>query len=200
MVTLQNLGLRVQLGHGGSSCPLPSAGPEHFCVLDTSGVHYISVDFCDCRTNGFVHHRAQLLRARWFPATFNRPQTAFTFDCLDTFHELTLQGKTPLYDFYYTILHKTDNLELNKTIVSYSYQLESIFMLIGLIQYRYPEFHHAFRIWRNLLMLKRAGRGQDPAGASATAQGELAVECPACPHPGRNLPVGWESSGPLSCV
>lgn len=45
-------------------------------------------------------------------------------------------------------------------------------------------------------MLKRAGRGQDPAGASATGQGELAVECPACPHPGRNLPEGWESAGP----
>ncbi|KAF8493891.1 hypothetical protein F5888DRAFT_1617493, partial [Russula emetica] len=53
-VTLQSLGLRVQLGHGGAPCPLPSAGPENFCIFDTSGVHYISVDFCDCRTNGFI--------------------------------------------------------------------------------------------------------------------------------------------------
>jgi hypothetical protein len=60
------------------------------------------------------------MRARWFPATFNRPKTAFTFDCLDTFHELTLQGKTPVYDFYHMILHKTDNLELQKPIVSLS--------------------------------------------------------------------------------
>jgi hypothetical protein len=57
-----------------------------------------------------------------------------------------------------------------------------------------------FRIWQNLLMLKCAGRGQDPAGANATAQGELAVECLACPHPDRNLPEGWQSAGPLSCV
>ncbi|KAH9956388.1 hypothetical protein BGW80DRAFT_1439367 [Lactifluus volemus] len=134
-VTLQSLGLRVQLGHGGAPCPLPSAGPENFCIFDTYGVHYISVDFCDCRTNGFIHQRTQLLRARWFPATS--------------------------------------------------------------LQYRYPEFHRVFRIWRNLLMLKRAGRGQDPAGAGATAQGELAVECPACPHPGRNLPEGWELAGAL---
>jgi hypothetical protein len=49
-------------------------------------------------------------------------------------------------------------------------------------------------------MLKRAGQGQDPAGASATAPGELAVECPACPHPGHNLPEDWEGAGPLSCV
>lgn len=49
-------------------------------------------------------------------------------------------------------------------------------------------------------MLKRAGQGQDPAGVNATEPGELAVECPACPHPGRNLPEHWDSTGPLSCV
>ena len=66
-----------------------------------------------------VLQRTQIIRAGWFPATFDRPQTAFTFESLDTFHELTLQGKTSLYDFYYTVLHKTDNLELNTTIVSF---------------------------------------------------------------------------------
>jgi hypothetical protein len=119
-VTLQSIGLRIQLGHGGAPCPLPSPGPADFCVFDTSGVHHVSIDFCDCGTNGVIHQRTQILRARWFPATFNRPQTAFTFECLDTFHELTLQGKTTLYDFYYMVLHKTDNLELNKTVVSLS--------------------------------------------------------------------------------
>lgn len=49
------------------------------------------------------------------------------------------------------------------------------------------------RQWRHLKMLKRAGRGHDPAGAAATADGELAVRCPACPRPGVNLPSGWES-------
>ena len=49
-------------------------------------------------------------------------------------------------------------------------------------------------------MLKRAGRGQDPAGASATTPGELAVECPACPHPDRNMPEGWENAGTLLYV
>jgi hypothetical protein len=44
-------------------------------------------------------------------------------------------------------------------------------------------------------MLKRAGRGQDPVGVAATTQGGLAVECPACPHPGCNLPDDWEKAG-----
>jgi hypothetical protein len=42
------------------------------------------------------------------------------------------------------------------------------------------------------MMLKRAGRGHDPGGPDGTAPGELAVDCPACPHPDRNIPVGWE--------
>jgi len=52
-------------------------------------------------------------------------------------------------------------------------------------------------MWRNLMALKRAGRGHEPGGVDATSKGELMVECPACPHPGRNLPDGWEKAGPV---
>jgi hypothetical protein len=45
-------------------------------------------------------------------------------------------------------------------------------------------------------MLKRAGHAQDPLGANGTSQGELTLECPACPHPGRNLPEGWDEAPP----
>jgi hypothetical protein len=48
--------------------------------------------------------------------------------------------------------------------------------------------------------LKRAGRGQDPLGIERTAQGELAVECPACPHPGRNLPDNWQEAKNMAYV
>ena len=43
-------------------------------------------------------------------------------------------------------------------------------------------------------MCKRAGRGHDPDGVNATKVGELALECPACPHPGKNLPDNWQTS------
>jgi hypothetical protein len=49
------------------------------------------------------------------------------------------------------------------------------------------------RWWRHIKMLKRGGRGHDPAGVAATEQGSLAVECPACPHEGRNLPENWRN-------
>ncbi|KJA13849.1 hypothetical protein HYPSUDRAFT_209191 [Hypholoma sublateritium FD-334 SS-4] len=45
--------------------------------------------------------------------------------------------------------------------------------------------------WRHLKALKRAGRGHDSTRADGTSDGELAIACPSCPHPGINLPSGW---------
>ena len=63
-------------------------------------------------------HYRQLLRMRWYPASFHRPKTAFTFDLLETYHKVTLQGKLNLYDFYHAIMHKTDNQGRSKPLVS----------------------------------------------------------------------------------
>lgn len=53
------------------------------------------------------------------------------------------------------------------------------------------------RQWRHLMMLKRAGRGNDPERTvEQTEPGELAVVCPACPHPDINLPEGWATAAP----
>ncbi|KAH8103218.1 hypothetical protein DFH11DRAFT_1692670 [Phellopilus nigrolimitatus] len=148
--SLRALGLRVQLGHD-------------------------AFDMCSCGEASLPF--VQLLRAGLFPATIDRPRTAFTFDMLDTFHELTLQGKTNAYDFYKSTLRRTDNGK-PATV------------------YRYNEFAFVVRLWRHLTMLKRGGRGHDPRGVDATSQGELAVECPACPQPGRNLPPDWRDAPP----
>lgn len=51
------------------------------------------------------------------------------------------------------------------------------------------EFHHT-------KMCKRGGRGHDPTGVTGTKRGELAIPCRACPHPGINLPDGWENAPP----
>jgi hypothetical protein len=55
---------------------------------------------------------------RWYPASFNRPKTAFTFDLLETYHKVTLQGKLNLFDFYHAIMHKSDNQGRSKPMVS----------------------------------------------------------------------------------
>ena len=115
--TLQDAGLCIQLGHGGAKCIAPAPGPSKFIIVDVSGIHNVAIDYCDCRTNGIIPHHIQLLRAGWFPATFIRPQTAFTFHCLDFYHELTLQSKVNAYDFCRSLLRLTDSLDLNKTSV-----------------------------------------------------------------------------------
>ncbi|GBE89394.1 hypothetical protein SCP_1600550 [Sparassis crispa] len=78
------------------------------------------------------------------------PRTAFTFDYLNTFHLLTLQGKLNLYDYYKAILRKMDNTGLEKQV------------------YRWNEVSMVVRQWRHLKSIKRAGRGHDPAGIAVT--------------------------------
>ena len=115
--SLQNHGHRYQLGHSGGRCPCPRPGPKNFTVFNVSGPHSVAIDYCQCSDQP-LNMWNQLLRERWFPATLARPQTVFTFDCLETFHELTLQGKTSLYDYYHTLLRRSDNANLGNSIVS----------------------------------------------------------------------------------
>ena len=61
-------------------------------------------------------------------------------------------------------------------------------------QDRYDQILPVIRIWRHLKMLKRSARGHDPLGIESTVEGECAVECPACPHPGKNLPPNWKDA------
>jgi hypothetical protein len=48
------------------------------------------------------------------------------------------------------------------------------------------------RQFRHIRMMKQAGRGNVVGGIASTEPGGLAVQCPACPHPGINLPEDWE--------
>ena len=111
--SLHNLGYRYQLGHSGARCPCPHPGPKNFIVFTISGPHSLAINYCP------LSPWHQLLHEGWFPATLSRPQTVFTFECLKTFHELTLQGKTSLYDYYHILLRRSDNANLSNLIVSF---------------------------------------------------------------------------------
>jgi hypothetical protein len=192
--SLQALGHVVHFGHdGGEQCDTPEEVQNDFTVFATNGVHHVAVRFCGCHhATGGSRRIIQLLHASWFPATLSRPRTAFTFDVLDSFHLLTLQGKTSAYDYYLSLVHKSDNTGETDSMVREPC-LGKFYELIA-IQYRYDRFLFAIRVWRHLMLAKRAGRGHDPAGVDSTKSGDCAVECPACPHPDKNLPKGWETS------
>ncbi|KAI0323812.1 hypothetical protein GY45DRAFT_1349685 [Cubamyces sp. BRFM 1775] len=170
--TLKGLGLRIQLGHtfGETCCNPKGAFDDDFVLIDISGIHEIAVDFCNCEQ--VQPHVDQILCARWYPATSVDPKTAATFSLLQHFHILSTQSKVSGYEFYVTLARISDN---TGTLPSRD---------------RYPAFMDMIRQWRHLKMLKRGGQGHD---ATATPGG-CAVECPACPQPGKNLPDDWKSA------
>ncbi|THU85769.1 hypothetical protein K435DRAFT_822325 [Dendrothele bispora CBS 962.96] len=148
-VTLKELGVVVQLGHPrGEQCPHPHI------IKSFIAIH--------------------LLRRRWYPATHLDPHTCATFDLLNHFHIMTLQGKVNVYDYYNGLEKLRNNGGLHKD------------------KDQYEAFCRMIRQWRHLKMLKRAGRGNDGLRpVEKTTTGELAIECPACPRVGVNLPPDW---------
>ncbi|KAJ7912879.1 hypothetical protein B0H13DRAFT_2326934 [Mycena leptocephala] len=180
-IPLASLGLRVQLGHSPlTCCTVPEPSKARFVMLHTNGIHEVLVDFCGCeRTKAAGPHEIQLLRAGWFPATHERPHTAATFAVLDQFHQETLQAKVTMYDFYGVLEKLTNNVGVKPPD-------------------RYAEFIRLCKEYWHSMMLKHSGRSPayDSSGAEGTKSGELAIECPACPRPGINLPEGWEDVAP----
>ncbi|KAJ7243627.1 hypothetical protein B0H12DRAFT_1022985, partial [Mycena haematopus] len=176
--TLKEMGLRIQLGHWHQRspvCPLPQpASGNDFVIIDSHGVHAVNLDFCGCGRGGLP--TVQLLRAGLWPATTTNPRTAATFSVLRRYHLLSFESKCAALEFYQSLARESDNLHYKKN------------------KDRYHEFLRMTRQWRNVQMLKRAGRGHDRTGVKGTKAGECALLCPACPHPGINLPQGWEQA------
>jgi hypothetical protein len=119
--SLFELGVSYQLGHDVvDPCPFPS-DPKPLTLFDISGVHQVRIRYCYCRDNGVqpAFRRCQLLRARWFPATWSRPKTAFTFRLLDFLHKLQTQSKINLYDFHASLTNVTNAAGQTRTVVRF---------------------------------------------------------------------------------
>ncbi|KAJ7486367.1 hypothetical protein B0H11DRAFT_1721743 [Mycena galericulata] len=185
--TTRDLGLRFQIGHpAGQDCPFvhlarPTKKKKHevekgFVVLHDNAIHILDVDFCGCP--GSPSEADQLFNIGWYPATPKEPSTAATLSLLRRFHKLNLQARLPAYDFYNTLVLLTNAAGLIK------------------VPNRLPQFMNIVREYRHLQMCKRAGRGHDPEGIAGTPAAGLAIPCRACPHPGINLPEGWEEASP----
>ncbi|KAG1758273.1 hypothetical protein EDD22DRAFT_981491 [Suillus occidentalis] len=176
--TLKALGVRFQLGHPiGVQCinPIPTFNDD-FIIIDYNGVHEVGLDFCGCESA--QPHITQLLRVRLFPATTLDPKSAATFRALEYFQMLSFESKVSAWEFYNTVARLTDNTGTR------------------VLKDRYASLLRMIREWRFVMQMKRCGQGHHPGGIQATEAGACAVLCPACPHPSRNLPVGWENSPP----
>lgn len=88
-------------------------------VVHVNGIHMVNVSYCDCNTRpGGYYPGTQLMRSRWYPSTMARTRTSFTFEVLENFHHLTLQGKATAWDFYQALVHRSDNTGLHEPRVS----------------------------------------------------------------------------------
>ncbi|KAJ6448048.1 hypothetical protein C8R47DRAFT_971630 [Mycena vitilis] len=167
--------LRFQIGHPpGEECDFCD-GPHQFVVIDNNGIHETAVDFCGCI--GAVSVNDQLLNIGWFPATTKSPETCATLSVLRRFHTLNLQGRVPAYDFYGALQVLSDRAGMRD------------------VPDRREQFTLMAREYRHLQMCKHCGRAHDgEGGIEVTKRGELAIPCRACPHPGINLPDGWQNA------
>ncbi|KAJ7120853.1 hypothetical protein C8R44DRAFT_920339, partial [Mycena epipterygia] len=178
-ISLKQLGLRFYLGrelHPHRVCPHPQRAPgKNFVVIDCKGLHDVDVYFCNCGKG--PSFSVQLLRVKWLPSTGKRPRTAATFNVMRQYHLLSLESKCSMSEFYNSLSRQTNNTgEPPPT--------------------RYQQFINMTRIWHSLQMLKRGGRGHETDGINQTKPGGCALECPACPHPGKNLPPAWKDVEP----
>ncbi|KAL0058522.1 hypothetical protein AAF712_014799 [Marasmius tenuissimus] len=85
----------------------PDSTPVNLTVVDCNGIHAVKMFLCECP--GVGNRFQQLLKARFFPATVNMPQTVFTFDLLRDFHLHTLSSKKTPFDYMYALQMKTNN-------------------------------------------------------------------------------------------
>lgn len=197
-VSLKELGVRLQLGHPrGEQCVVPeTCYADDFVVIDITGIHSIGLDFCGCGNTTQIRVR-QLLRSKLFPGTTAQPRTAATFRLLRTFELLSYESKVSALEFYQTIARLTNNSTDEpakvRPICTSALPFRNALSVFHR-QNRYAVFLRVIQQWRHLRLMKHAGRGHDPAGIQGTQQGECALLCPACPHPGKNMPEYWEQT------
>ena len=147
----------------------------------------MEVLFCACSAT--VGKDVQLLKAGFFPATFKRIETLFTFSVLDNFLTDNLECKTTAQQYYAKLQSMTSSMFPDRVPVSLT--VMPICNIDLQSQNRYKQLLRASRQWRDLQNRMKSGLGHTSDQASAQ-DGSIAVFCPACPQPGINLPQDWK--------
>lgn len=133
--SLYDQGFKIHLGHNGQPCPslyCPDEDPDVFMatpkksvketfmvLVDVNGVFSHTVSPCRCEGSEDVWK--QLFRLGLFPASFSRPQTAFTFSVLDYFHVDALECTTTALGFFSKLRRLTNEVFPHTVPVSSAY-------------------------------------------------------------------------------
>jgi hypothetical protein len=164
-------------------------------VVDTSGVHRIVVEWCNCINDDPRYDRRRdldLLKLGLYPASFKNIQTVFTFHVLDDFLLENLECKTSAMNYYSKLRRVTSKA------------------FPEIVPDRYRELLRVSRQWRHLKYLKWHGFGHQFLPETNTtsspitpmpmpispSKGSMAIFCPTCPQEGINLPDNWKNDLP----
>jgi hypothetical protein len=104
--SLFELGLTIKLPHAdGTSCST-TMGRHQLKIFHINGIHRVSIRVCRCKMSPGENamFRGQLTASRLFPATHRHPTTAFTFDLLEKFDSLNLEGALNFKQFLDAII------------------------------------------------------------------------------------------------
>ncbi|KAF8430555.1 hypothetical protein L210DRAFT_3614647 [Boletus edulis BED1] len=134
----------------------PPANDPCITIVDVTGVHFITVNYCSCLGSPPAH--LQLLRQKLFPATIKSPRTCFTFGVLDDFIRDNLECGTSVMNYYSKIRRITSNV------------------FPDAVPNRVTTVAH----------LEDEEMGGVGHRACTPVPGELALFCPTCPQPGIN--------------
>jgi len=100
--SLIDLGLEITLPHSDGTPCNGATGHQRLKVFHTNGMHRVAVKVCKCKKTAKGDNaafRAQLAASRLFPATHKDPVTAFSFDLIDLFNALNLEGALNVKQF-----------------------------------------------------------------------------------------------------
>ncbi|TFK87312.1 hypothetical protein K466DRAFT_491107 [Polyporus arcularius HHB13444] len=177
-ITCSDIGLRLYYAHDGQPCPAHFRADEtrSILVVHEHGMMKMRFGLCAYPKHGAnASEQAsdepyQLLEMGLFPGSWDVPRTVYTTNVLRQYHLLTLQAHTTVHDFHAYLRRTTDNIAPHAQ------------------PDRHREFSQAMREFSFLRACRRFGvRPQVDMPF-----GSLAVLCPACPQPGKNMRPGWQ--------
>lgn len=117
-ITLQELKLVYQIGHGGLPCDKPEVPARCMVVIHTNGVHTVDFCYCACDLSDRSNNLKQLLRNNWYPATTVDPATCATFEALELFRLLNVIGNINMHNFVGMVERLTDPTKIRPIPVS----------------------------------------------------------------------------------
>ena len=114
--SLSSIGAALCLGHHGEKCRNHLPGPgRNSVIVHTNGIHQVCIEYCRCED---VPEAVQLAQSKLFPATMERPRTAFTFAVLNDFHVHSLTSKKSALDYVDALRKHTSATFPHQTPVS----------------------------------------------------------------------------------